>query len=182
MTDKIFLALQFATNAHAGQYRKSTKVPYIVHPVAVMQYLIKNNATPDAVVAGILHDTLEDTQTTEQDLRQVFGNRIADLVMGASEPDKSLSWEERKTHTLETLARVTDIEQLMVVCADKLSNLTSIASDLDACGDAVWSRFNRGYAQQKWYYCGLAQIFARHTDKSSMFQEYIDIVNRVFDK
>ena len=182
MTDKIFSALRFATNAHSGQFRKSTNVPYIVHPVAVMQHLIKYHASDDAVAAGILHDTLEDTPTTEAELRSAFGDRITQLVMGASEPDKSLSWEERKQHTLACLCKIDDIEQLMVVCADKLSNISSIAADLAENGDDIWSRFNRGYAQQKWYYCSLADIFTAHTDKSPIFNEYIKIVNQVFNQ
>ena len=182
MSNIIFSALCFATNAHSGQYRKSTSVPYIVHPIAVMQHLIRHNASIDAVVAGILHDTLEDTPTTESQLRQMFGDRITELVVGASEPDKSLSWQQRKQHTLDSLCNCTDMDLLMVVCADKLSNISSIKQDLDACGDAVWNRFKRGYEFQKWYYCGLAEIFAKHSSKSPIFNEYIDIVRSVFDK
>ncbi|MBQ2005733.1 MAG: HD domain-containing protein, partial [Alphaproteobacteria bacterium] len=132
------------------------------------------------VIAGLLHDTLEDTPTTEKELRQSFGNRITDLVMEASEPDKSLSWEERKEHTLQTLQQVTDMDLLMLVCADKLSNISSIASDLGLYGSDIWGRFNRGYEQQKWYYCGLAKIFAKHTDKSDIFEKYIKITNEIF--
>ena len=99
MKANIFDALQFATNAHSGQFRKGTKIPYIVHPVTVMQTLIEYGASDDAVMAGILHDTLEDTPTTVADLEQNFGKRITHLVIGASEMDKSLSWEERKEHT-----------------------------------------------------------------------------------
>ena len=180
MTDKIFAALRFATNAHSGQFRKGTKIPYIVHPVAVMEHLARHNAAADAVVAGVLHDTLEDTPTTESDLRQLFGDRVADLVMGASEPDKSLSWQERKEHTLDFLRNTDDIDLLMVVCADKLSNISSIKTDLDLHGDIVWNRFKRGYESQKWYYTELAKIFMKHRDKSPMFAEYIDMVNSVF--
>lgn len=181
MTDKIFSALRFATNAHSGQYRKSTKIPYIVHPIQVMQYLIQYGASDDAVAAGILHDTLEDTPVTESDLRKNFGDRITDLVIGASEPDKSLSWEKRKEHTLNTLQQLTDTEQLMVICADKLSNITSIANDLRTHGDTVWSCFNRGYQSQKWYYCSLSKIFEKHTLASPLFSEYINIAKQVFD-
>jgi len=180
MSDKIFAALCFATNAHTGQFRKSTNIPYIVHPVDVMQRLIKYGASSDAVAAGILHDTLEDTETTESNLRQKFGDRITDLVIGASEPDKSLSWEQRKQHTLDTLSCVTDKDLLMIACADKLSNLSSIASDLQCLGDKLWTCFKRGYEQQKWYYCSLAEIFAMHTDKSPIFSEYIKMTQQVF--
>ena len=180
MSDKIFTALCFATDAHTGQFRKATKIPYIVHPIDVMQRLIKCGASSDAVAAGVLHDTLEDTPTTESDLRQKFGNRVTELVIGASEPDKSLSWEQRKQHTLDTLSCITDKDLLMIVCADKLSNLSSIASDLQHLGDELWNRFKRGYGQQKWYYCSLAEIFAMHTDKSPIFSEYIKMTQQVF--
>ena len=182
MTDKIFSALCFSTNAHNGQFRKGTKIPYIVHPISVMQYLIQHGASADAVVAGILHDTLEDTPTQETELRQLFGNRITYLVVGASEPDKTLSWQARKQHTLDFLNDTDDIDLLMVVCADKLSNISSIYDDLLICGDAVWARFKRGYDSQRWYYRGLADIFSKHTDKSEIFVKYIEMVNRVFEK
>lgn len=180
MTDKIFSALRFATNAHSGQFRKTTKIPYIVHPISVMQILINNNASDDAVMAGILHDTLEDTPTTENDLRCIFGDHITDLVIGASEPDKSEPWEARKIHTIETLNQTDDLEQLMVVCADKLSNISSIATDLGKYGNEIWTRFNRGYEQQKWYYCSLAKIFEKHINKSQLFKEYIAITHQIF--
>lgn len=182
MTDKIFSALCFATNAHKGQFRKGTKIPYIVHPISVMQYLIQHDASADAVVAGILHDTLEDTPTQETELRQLFGNRITDLVVGASEPDKTLSWQARKQHTLDFLNDTDDVDLLMVVCADKLSNISSIYDDLLTCGDAVWTRFKRGYEDQQWYYSGLGDIFSKHADKSEIFGKYIKMVNLVFEK
>lgn len=176
----IFNALEFATKAHTGQFRKGTLLPYIVHPVDVMRNLILYNAPTDAVAAGILHDTLEDTLTTIDDLKNTFGDRITELVMGASEPDKSLSWEERKQHTFKFLAQTTDLEQLMVVCADKLSNITSIKQDMDTIGNKIWTRFNRGYNQQKWYYYGLAKIFEKHTEKSELFAKYITLTKEVF--
>lgn len=183
MTDMIFQALRFATNAHSGQFRKSTKIPYIVHPIDVMQRLIQCEASTEAIVAGILHDTLEDTPTTADELRAIFGDRVTDLVQGASELDKSLDWESRKQHTVATLRATRDIDQLLVVCADKLSNITSIANDLRMYGDAVWSRFNRGYESQKWYYMELAQIFAQHTSKNKLFAEYVATVTlSVFTK
>ena len=81
MSDKIFDALRFATVAHTGQFRKSTQLPYIVHPIAVMESLIRHSASADAVAAGILHDTLEDTATTEADLRHEFGDRICRFLV-----------------------------------------------------------------------------------------------------
>ena len=180
MSENIFSALCFAANAHSGQYRKSTNIPYLVHPITAMRHLIRYSASSDAVAAAILHDTLEDTPTTASDLRSAFGDRITELVIGASEPDKTLSWQERKEHTIKQLSQVSDIDQLMVICADKLSNISDIAADYQALGEVVWERFGRGYEDQKWYYRSLAEVFARHTSKSGIFSEFIDIVNQVF--
>ncbi len=114
---QIFDAIDFAVRAHNGQFRKGTNIPYIVHPIGVMQKLLQYTNNTDVVCAGILHDTLEDTQTTEQDIKNQFGNHILELVKAVSEPDKSLSWIERKKHTIEYLNNINDTDILMVCCA-----------------------------------------------------------------
>jgi len=147
----ILKAIIFATKAHAGQYRKGTDVPYIVHPISVGMSLLHAGAPEDAVVAGILHDTLEDTKATADELRREFGDAVTAIVQGCSEPDKSMPWEERKRHTMKYL-QVAPPEVLMVTCADKLCNVRDIAWALRHVGDKVWQRFNRGRMAQEWYY------------------------------
>ena len=87
---KIQKAIVFATLAHEGQCRKGTNIPYIVHPMEVMQILTANGCNETVILAGILHDTLEDTQTTPEDILHIFGQEVLDLVLGESE-DKSKS-------------------------------------------------------------------------------------------
>jgi (p)ppGpp synthase/HD superfamily hydrolase len=99
----IFKAIEFATRAHSGQYRKGTKLPYIVHPLGVAKILIECDSPEHLIVAGILHDTVEDTSATLDEIKQTFGWDIADLVEAASEPDKSDTWENRKEHTIQML-------------------------------------------------------------------------------
>jgi (p)ppGpp synthase/HD superfamily hydrolase len=106
------------------------------------------------VIAGLLHDTLEDTDTTEEEISALFGPEVLRLVQGASEPDKSLSWEERKQHTLEYL-KAADLDIRQLTCADKLHNLRTILRDFEEQGAEIWNKFNRGYEQQKWYYTNL---------------------------
>jgi (p)ppGpp synthase/HD superfamily hydrolase len=149
--DLIDKALQIASMAHEGQYRKNTKIPYIAHPVAVGMILQKSGYRDEMVAAGILHDTVEDTDITMEDIEREFGNEVARIVEGCSEPDKSLSWEERKEHTIEFL-RTASEEIRVVACADKLHNVRSIREDVEQLGEVVWSRFNRGKKQQEWYY------------------------------
>ncbi|MGQ0603758.1 MAG: HD domain-containing protein [Anaerolineales bacterium] len=145
-------ALRFAARAHAHQRRKGTDVPYIVHPVGVMLTLLQYGETEaELLVAALLHDTLEDTTTTLADLRARFGERVAGIVEGCSEPDKSDTWEHRKQHTIAYLRTATHEVQL-VSAADKLHNLRSLVADEAAHGDRLWLRFKRGRAETGWYY------------------------------
>ena len=149
--DVIEIALKSAAKAHEKQYRKGTDIPYITHPVAVGMILMKAGYSEELVAAGILHDTVEDTDLSLQDIEQLFGRNIAQIVEGCSEPDKSLSWEDRKKQTIEYIASAPE-EIRVVACADKLHNIRSIASDIEQFGDQVWGRFKRGKEQQEWYY------------------------------
>ena len=144
-------ALQVASKAHVNQYRKHTDIPYIIHPVAVGMILMKAGYSDDIVAAGILHDTVEDTSLSLADIEREFGPNIANIVDGCSEPDKSLSWEERKKHTIEFLKNASE-DIKAVACADKLHNIRSIMNDYEQTGDLVWERFKRGKQEQEWYY------------------------------
>lgn len=149
-------AIIFATEAHEGQTRKSTDIPYITHPFAVGMLLQKAKCSNEVIAAGILHDTLEDTPATLDQLIENFGEKVASLVLAASEHDKSLPWEERKQHTIDALPNA-NTEEIQVITADKLHNLRSIRVDLELQGDSVWERFNRGKRQQHWYYSSIVK-------------------------
>ncbi len=123
-------ALQVASKAHRKQCRKNTDIPYITHPVAVGMILLKAGYNDELIAAGFLHDTVEDTDITLEDIRREFGTKIAEIVAGCSEPDKSLSWIDRKEHTLEFLKTASE-DIRAVACADKLHNIQSIIRDYE---------------------------------------------------
>ncbi len=150
-------AIELAARAHRQQVRKGTDIPYITHPYAVGMMLARAGCPEEVIAAGILHDTIEDTWVTLDDIREQFGERVASIVEGCSEPDKAAPWEERKRHTLQYLHDA-PWEVRVVACADKLHNLRSIARDYLQAGSQVWSRFKRGRREQEWYYRGLAQV------------------------
>lgn len=152
---KIFTAIETAAKAHQGQFRKQTDIPYISHPVAVGFILQKNGFDETVVIAGILHDTLEDTPMTADDISRKFGEGVAQIVQGCSE-DKSLSWEERKAHT-HAMLRCCSYGIAAVTLADKLHNLTTILEEYRHVGDEVFERFRRGREKQQWYYFGILQ-------------------------
>src|SRR5438309_5224597 len=115
-------AIEVAAKAHRNQVRKGTDIPYIAHPYAVGMMLAQAGCPDEVIAAGILHDTVEDTPLTLEEIRQEFGDKVASIVEGCSEPDKSASWEVRKAHTLEYM-RTAPWEVRVVACADKLYNL-----------------------------------------------------------
>lgn len=158
-------AIIFATERHAGQVRKGTEIPYIVHPLETMLILSNMHADINVQIAGLLHDLVEDTDTTVEEIAKLFGDDVAALVNHHSE-DKSKSWAERKTTAIYALKQA-DERIKMLVLADKLSNLRSIARDYRELGDTVWERFNAPKEKQAWYYNGIL-------DALSDLQQYIE--------
>lgn len=147
---RLDLAIRWAAAWHDGQHRKSSGVPYIQHPIAVAWMLDRLGFDEDVVIAGLLHDVVEDTEATLDDVRGRFGARVAELVGLCSEvkldrEGRKRPWADRKREHLESL-RSAPIEAKAIVLADKLHNLGSIAADL-AEGREVWGRFNAGRDQ-----------------------------------
>ncbi len=176
--DLVEKALQTASKSHEGQYRKNTDIPYITHPVAVGMMLLKAGYSDDIVAAGILHDTVEDTALTLEDIEKEFGANIAELVGGSSEPDKSLPWKDRKEHTIEYLKTASE-EIRAVVCADKLHNIRSIIRDHEMVGEEVWKRFNAGKEQQKWYYINVVGSLGTQSN-FTLLEELRNEVDKLF--
>lgn len=143
-------ALEIAAKAHQGQYRKGTDTPYISHPYAVGLLLTAAGCREAVIIAGILHDTVEDTPLTLDFIRAEFGEEIAHIVDGCSE-NKRLRWRARKTECIEAL-KTASMEVCLVTCADKLHNLRTIISEYEQIGDAVWERFHGDIEAQRWYY------------------------------
>lgn len=119
-------AKEFAKKAHKAQIRKSDpEKPMIVHPINVGNILKEYGFDENVIAAGYLHDVVEDTKYEIEDIKKYFGEDVASLVNGASEPDKSLSWEERKQHTINNTKKL-DLRHKAIICADKISNLEDL--------------------------------------------------------
>ena len=177
-------ALEFSIKAHKGQVRKSEPdKPMIFHPINVGQILKENGFDENVVAAGYLHDVVEDTKYTFDDIKKEFGDDIASLVYGASEPDKSLSWEDRKKHTIETVKDL-DVRHKAVVCADKISNLEDlyflIGKTVGSTGKFDFSCFKRGFFDQQWYYTGVLESLGKNEEIKSMVKKYDDLLQKIF--
>lgn len=151
--DKVTEAILFATAAHAGQLRKGTTRPYITHPLEVLTILNGMRADNNLLIAGVLHDTIEDTDTTREDIEALFGPDVAELVAHHSE-DKSKSWRERKQATIDEV-RTGSKRLKMLILADKLANIRDMCIDYATVEEELWSRFNTGKTEQAWYNNGV---------------------------
>jgi len=179
----IDLAIEVAVRAHQNQLRKGTDIPYITHPMAVGIILAKAGCPDEIIVAGILHDTVEDTAVTLDNIREEFGENIVSIVEGCSEPDKSLPWEERKAHTLDFL-KTAPLAVRLVTCADKIHNMRTIAAGHEKVGDQVWERFRKGRSDQEGYYRGLVESLCNRQDNQgheSLFQQLKSEVENFFE-
>ena len=180
--EKVFQAIEFAARAHRGQFRKGSDLPYIFHPLSVAKILINCGASEEMVVAGILHDTVVDTDVALADIERAFGAEVALLVEGASEPDKSAPWMDRKQHTIDHL-RTASPDPVLLVCADKLDNILSTREEYARLGESLWERFNKPREDQKWYYQSLVQVLGDRMIEdlaASLFRQFEEEVRRVF--
>ena len=185
-TDLLDRAIIFAVKAHSGTERRGKGFPYIVHPMEAVE--IVSTITPDQelLVAAALHDVVEDTDITVEQIKDEFGLRIAALV--AAESDQVASnvpaedtWHARKLAALQRL-RDAPLDVKIVTMGDKLSNMRAIARDYAVKGDALWSLFHSSDPQDHaWRYRALAAALADLEDTFA-YQEFVGLIEQVFGK
>lgn len=164
MISRYTRALWLATEAHEGQFRKGTPIPYITHPVAVAGLIAKYGGDEDQQIAGLLHDVLEDAGPEYEALVAGFGPRVFSIVQACTdgvpnpETGEKAPWKERKESYLVHLRAEPD-EALLVSACDKLHNLESILLDLTEIGPLVFARFSADQKQVLWYYASLIEVF-----------------------
>lgn len=146
-------AIALALRAHDAQIRKGDgALPYIVHPVTVALILSRYSDDEDTIIAGLLHDTLEDTSLSGDEIAREFGAKVLDMVRDVTESDlPSLSWDTRKARYLRHL-ETAPRGSLLVASADKIANLVSMIAAHASQGDALWERFNATPAEKLRFY------------------------------
>ena len=177
-------AIMFAVRAHAGTERRGKGFPYIVHPMEAVSIAATITSDQEILAAAALHDTVEDTDVTVDQIRSEFGERIASLV--AAETDAVMegkseneTWHERKKAAIDRLARVSS-DAKIVAMGDKLSNMRAIARDYAVQGDALWNLFHvNDPREHEWHYRGLADAL-RDLKDTFAFQEFETLINQVF--
>lgn len=188
ISGKVNLALKVASKAHRDQTRKGTDIPYIAHPVAVAMIISEYTTDENTIVAGILHDILEDVESTvysETDMRNDFGDEIVKIVKDVSEdktagePEKP--WIERKKGYLAHLDSVEDERSLIVSAADKIHNLTDILEEYERVGDSIWQKFNASKDDELWFYSEFLKIIEKKQIPEQMKIDLASLINRLKD-
>lgn len=171
-------AADFAAKAHEGTFRKGSRIPYIYHPMEVALIVAQMTDDEEVIAAAYLHDVLEDTDVTAEELRAAFGERVLALVRSETE-DKSKSWKERKETTIRHLAEA-PFEVKLLTLGDKLSNLRSTARDYLVVGDEVWERFNEKRREcHQWYANGVMEALGELSEFPA-YQEMKRLYNFVY--
>ncbi|MCX7682247.1 MAG: HD domain-containing protein [Anaerolineae bacterium] len=155
-------ALILAAREHRAQNRKGTDIPYITHLVHVSLILARYGFSEPVVIAGLLHDVVEDQGYPLALVEAEFGAEVAEMVAALSEQKRDDAgqrrpWLERKVEGLEKLRRAS-AGAVAVKAADTLHNARSLVADLRSEGAGVWERFNAGPSSSLWYYQSVARI------------------------
>jgi len=183
-TELLDRAILFAVHAHAGTERRGKGYPYIVHPMEAVEIVATMTADQELLAAAALHDTVEDTEVTVEQLKAEFGERIASLVADESDvmPEgmtEEASWHQRKQAAIDRLSKASH-DAKMVALGDKLSNMRAIARDYAEIGDALWNRFHaKDPKDHEWHYRGLADALRELSDTFA-YLEFEQLINQVF--
>lgn len=184
MTENILKAGEFAIEAHRGQVRKNEDIPYVKHLFDVAGILIDNGQSENLVIAGLLHDVMEDTDKTDKDILALFspqqGEEILKIILADTETEKGAPWLVRKQTTIDFAAQTDLMEGLLLICADKIANLGSLSKALEESGEDTWKCFNSSKEQQLWYYESLCDILTKRLDNfPKMTSEYKRLLEKV---
>jgi len=171
LTDRFDRALLYATHVHGGQVRKGTSIPYVAHLLAVAATVLEFGGSEDLAIAALLHDAVEDQggPTRLSDIRNRFGDRVADIVRSCSDSFVNTaageSKEPKNIRTKRYLEHLLTVDQdtLLVSLCDKVHNARSILRDLrhPEVGQAVYERFNGLKEDTLRNYRELAKIFCK---------------------
>lgn len=183
-------ALAFASKAHEGVCRKGCDIPYITHPIEVADIVAEMTDDMDLIVAALLHDVAEDTDYTLEDIRELFGQEVYELVAYETENKRrdrpaAETWVIRKQETIDKIRNPEGSEEFarqarMLALADKLANIRALDRDYKGLGDELWNRFNqKDKSKHAWYYRSVADAASSLKDYEA-WQEYRALCDKVF--
>ncbi len=182
---KLYEAICFAAKAFDGAQRKIDKQPAVLHSLEAATITQTLTSEQEAVIAAVLHDTVEDAGVKIGEIIELFGDRVAQLVLSETE-NKRLNrspadtWRERKEESIAVLMQTDDEGIKALYLGDKLSNMRSLSRSYDIYGNELWQFFNQKNPEEhKWYYVSIAQALENFSHTQA-YKEYIYLINKVF--
>jgi len=173
----------FAVKAHHDTERRGKAYPYIIHPMEAASIVATITNDQEMLAAALLHDTVEDTEVTIEQIRDEFGDRVAELVNNETSPSfVELTWRQRKEIQVKQLVAA-PYDSKVVALGDKLSNMRGLAADYRAIGDEIWNRFHapNGKPDVEWYYRSLGEALLPLSDTDA-YREYCRLFEETFNK
>ncbi|MEO8065527.1 MAG: HD domain-containing protein [Candidatus Doudnabacteria bacterium] len=162
-----------AMTLHQGQLRKDEETPFIVHPLEVAMLMARFTPNEEVIAAAILHDTIEDTKYTSEEMRQEFGPGVAELVDMVTENKAIKDWIKRKDDVLVRMGR--SKMAMFLKSADAISNMRDLKDNLKIYGDKFWDKFNASRQHMMAYY-NLILDTAQENIPAEMLKEYVSLL------
>jgi (p)ppGpp synthase/HD superfamily hydrolase len=167
-------ALVLAARAHRAQTRKGSDIPYLVHPVHVSVLLIRHGFSDDTVIAGLLHDVIEDQNVSPKFIEAEFGPAVAEMVVALTEKklegNEERPWELRKAEMLNQL-RIACAGAVAVKAADVVHNARTLADQLRCEGPSAWAHYSRGPGRSVGFYRSVAAVVRQRLGSHPLVEE-----------
>lgn len=159
LSQRLTRAINLATVLHDGQYRKASGIPYSSHVFSVMHLLNHYEASEELLIAGLLHDVIEDQpdRYSFTEMTNDFGPTVTSLVQAVTKNNDLPSWQEKADDYLLKIKQAPS-EAVLLCLADKYHNLLSTIMDYEQVGEKVWQRFHGGKERQMWWHHSILEI------------------------
>lgn len=174
-------ATQFIAQKYEGKHRTAMQIPYAAHLFGVARILKSEGYNETIVVAGLLHDILEDDIATEQEIEELFGLEVLSLVRSATELPKTYEWQLRKEDVIKRIGGKSE-EELAILLAEKIYNMKSIVVEINQFGDSLWEKFNAPKEKQEWYYRSIVEETKKYHPQASLLPQLVQVMGELFVK
>ena len=171
--------LHFIFIAFANLKRKKENIDLVFHSIMVGNMLKNIGCQENIIYTGYLHDVIEDTKYTYDDLKEKYGKELADNVQKLSENKEILNYIERKEEFINRIKEY-DNELILVELADKLQNLASDYHLFQNYGKYALPTEEKDYEEIKWYYTKLKEIFNERLENNQLLERYNNIYEEYF--
>ena len=169
-------AINYAATAHEQQIRKISGNHYIVHPFGVLEIVRQVTSDFATQQAAVLHDTVEDTTVTLEDLEREFGKEVARIVWGVTKDDTITDWRECNQAYLARLANEAPEKSVVVALADKIHNITDQIENFIRYGEDMWLNFAAQPDDQLWWFSSVLAIGVERTPDSPLVGQLADLI------